>query len=96
MTQPLIRQGEGHNAYHRIHQERTAERQRFLRLVEAISADPNLLDQPATMKKLAHRSAPADPRRLRAIPVIAPSITGTIPGTDPPTALIAAERKKNR
>jgi hypothetical protein len=45
------------------------------------------------MKQLAHRSAPGDRQRLRAIPVIAPNITGTIPGTDPLGALIQQDRK---
>ena len=65
--------------------------------------DPQKLDRiigpdhdTPTNPKLGHRTSPADTRRLRAIPVIAPAIGGTIPGTNPAAAYETKERNRRR
>lgn len=78
MTHPLIRQGEGHNAYHRIHQEQQAQRQRFLKLVDQIIQAPDL-----TSIHITHGTAAGDEQKLRGVPVHARGVAGAIPGTRP-------------
>jgi hypothetical protein len=67
--------------------------------------DPNKLDRiippdtdtPTTTSStnhIGHRTSEGDQRRLRAIPVIAPAVGGTIPGTNPLNAYLNKEHWK--
>lgn len=86
---PLIRQGEGQTAaILRIHHERTEQRTALEKIQNMILTD----EQPTTSKHIGYRSGEGDRQRLRAIPVIAAGIPGTIPGTNPLAELIRQER----
>lgn len=91
---PLIRQGEGQTAaIQRIHQERLEERTRLLAIQNMILNE----DTPTPNKNhVGYRSGEGDRQRLRAIPVIAPSISGTIPGTNPLAEIIQREQRQDR
>jgi hypothetical protein len=89
----LIRQGEGHTAYHRIHQERLEQRQAFEKLIYSL---PTLLAEPTPKrqaKRNGHRSAEGDHHRLRGIPVLTRGVGSAIPDTNPLAALLKQERK---
>lgn len=53
---------------------------------------------PATLTRnlIGYRSSEGDLQRLRAIPCIAKGVGGTVPGTNPVSALLAQERKRLR
>ena len=90
MKPRLIRQGEGPAAaIARQHAEHENERRALER---AISIAHTSELEPAG-NRIGYRSAPGDLQRLRAIPCIAEGVGGTIPGTNPLAALIAAERR---
>jgi hypothetical protein len=72
------------------------ERRRMLRiqakvLADAIAANP---DKPLPLRR--ELTKPGDPRRLRGIPAIGPSVGGAIPGTNPEAAAIAAVTREER
>jgi hypothetical protein len=51
---------------------------------------------PGPTNTVARATLPGDNRRLRGIPVVGFSVTGTSPGTDPLGALLWADRSESR
>ncbi len=85
----LIRQGEGAAGIQRHHEQLAVERQKLERLIGlAQTVEPT----PTGRKLIGYRSSEGDRQRMRAIPVIAEGVGGTIPGTEPLAALIAKQR----
>lgn len=78
---------------HERAEARARDLEKVIRIIDGSTTTP------ATQhagKQIGHRSAEGDQRRMRAIPVIAPAVIGTIPGTDPPAACIAKEQRTAR
>lgn len=63
---------------HQRAEERAADIEKVIRIVDGT---PTTTKSPG--KQVGHRSGEGDQKRMRAIPVIAPAVLGTIPGTDP-------------
>lgn len=78
MTLPLIRQGEGIAGIHRIHAQRTAERQALERNIAQAQTAPDL-----NSTLITRATAGGDETKLRGIPAIGRGVQGCIPGTRP-------------
>jgi hypothetical protein len=83
---PLIRAGEGPaDAYHRIRRELQVEAAKIARILrDTASPEP---------ERPSRGTAPGDERKLRGIPVQARGVGGTIPGSDPVSALLDNDRR---
>lgn len=77
--------------------ERAEQRARDLeKVIRIIDNTPTTTTTTTTAKQIGYRSGEGDRQRMRAIPVIAEAVGGTIPGTDPLDALIAKEAAAER
>lgn len=65
---------------HQRAEERAADIEKVIRIVDGTPTTP-AAKSPG--KQVGYRSGEGDQKRMRAIPVIAPAVLGTIPGTDP-------------
>lgn len=74
--------------------ELEAQQAKILALVLLETGEP--LPRGQRGKLIGFRSAEDDLRRLRALPAIAPGVSGAIPGTDPVRALLAKEGRRRR
>ena len=73
---------------HQALEQRAADLEKVIAIVDGSNVPP----AKSAGKQTGHRSGEGDQQRMRAIPVIAPAVVGTIPGTDPLAACIEAER----
>lgn len=76
--------------------ERAEQRARDLEKVIRIIDNTPTTTITTTAKQIGYRSGEGDRQRMRAIPVIAEAVGGTIPGTDPLNALIEKEAAAER
>lgn len=77
---------------HELHAQKAADLERVIRIVDGT---PERQGKSAG-KQIGFRSGEGDRQRMRAIPVIAEAVGGTIPGTNPLDALIDAETRAER